>query len=64
MENLEHNIREMWNAQQEEDWIMLSDLLEYELLPMMEGWKEILPLIEEAAENLGTGTKGAKTPRQ
>jgi hypothetical protein len=64
MENLEHNIREMWNAQQEEDWIMLSDLLEYELLPMMEGWKEVLPLIEEAAENLGTGTKGAKTPRQ
>ncbi len=64
MENLEHNIREMWNAQQEEDWIMLSDLLEYELLPMMEGWKEILPLIEEAAEILGTGTKGAKTPRQ
>lgn len=64
MENLEHNIREMWNAQQEEDWIMLSDLLEYELLPMMEGWKEILPLIEEAADNLGTGTQGANTPRQ
>jgi len=64
MENLEHNIREMWNAQQEEDWIMLSDLLEYELLPMMEGWKEILPLIEEAAENPGTGTTGAKTAKQ
>jgi hypothetical protein len=64
VENLEHNIRELWRAQQEEDWIMLSDLLEYELLPMMEGWKEILPLIEEAAENRVTGTERVEMPRQ
>lgn len=63
IENLEHNIRELWHAQQEEDWIMLSDLLEYELLPMMQGWKEILPLIEEAAEKQVTGTERVKTPR-
>ena len=51
IENLEHIIREMLTAQSDEDWVMLSDLLEYELLPLMEVWKEILPSIEEAARN-------------
>jgi len=55
VENLEENIREMLNAQCDEDWVMLSDLLEYELLPIMEGWKEILPLIQEAARSREAG---------
>jgi hypothetical protein len=64
VENLQQNIREMWNAQQDEDWVMLSDLLEYELLPLMEGWKEILPLIQAAARHADVGGKGHAATRQ
>jgi len=54
---LQQTIRQMWSAQVEEDWVMLSDLLEYELLPIMEAWKGILPLIERAARNSRKGVK-------
>lgn len=64
VENLENVIREMLAAQSDEDWVMLSDLIEYELLPIMKGWKEILPLIEEAARNQeGKAEKGEKAKR-
>ncbi len=53
-------IRQMWRVQVEEDWVMLSDLLEYELLPIMEAWKEILPLLEEKARNSGEGLEKHK----
>ncbi len=32
-------------VQEEEDWVMLADLLEYELIPLIKEWKEILPLL-------------------
>jgi hypothetical protein len=50
---LQETIRGMWSAQLDEDWIMLADLLEYELLPIMEEWKEILPVIEKTARSSG-----------
>ena len=64
VENLEQNIREMMKAQCEEDWVMVSDLLEYELLPIMKGCQEILPLIQEAAKDQegGVETGAAERP--
>ena len=57
IEKLEQTIRGMWSAQSDKDWIMLSDLLEYELLPAMETWKEILPLMEGKVKKEKGGTK-------
>ena len=34
-------IDEMLDVQDDEDWILLADLIEYELTPIMESWKEI-----------------------
>jgi len=41
----------MLHVQEEEDWIMLADLLEYELIPLLEEWKSILPLLKEKKGN-------------
>jgi hypothetical protein len=57
IENLDHIIREMLTAQSDEDWVLLSDLLEYELLPAIQCWKDILPLIEETANDKVKGGK-------
>lgn len=35
--------QEMISAQENYDWVMLADLLEYELSPNLELWKGILP---------------------
>ncbi len=32
---------EMLDVQEDEDWILLADLIEYELAPLMESWKDI-----------------------
>ncbi len=34
-------IDEMLDVQEDEDWILLADLIEYELSPLMESWKGI-----------------------
>lgn len=34
-------IDELMNIQEEGDWILLADLLEYELVPILENWKKI-----------------------
>jgi hypothetical protein len=35
-------IDQMLKVQEEEDWVVLADLLEFELIPLLKGWKEIL----------------------
>jgi len=35
-------IDEMLDVQEDEDWILLADLIEYELAPIMNKWKEFL----------------------
>lgn len=42
---------QMLHVQEEDDWIMLADLLEYELSPLLEEWKSILPLLKEKKGN-------------
>ena len=38
---------EMVDVQENEDWILLSDLLEYEFLPLVEEWKRIVAFIQD-----------------
>lgn len=38
-------IKEMVSSQENDDWIMLADLLEYELIPLLDEWKEIIHFI-------------------
>ncbi len=33
---------EMLDVQEDEDWILLADLIEYELAPLMDSWKDII----------------------
>ena len=40
----------MIEAQLNQDWILLADLLEYELVPVLEDWRAILPVIMEKAQ--------------
>ncbi len=35
----------MIEAQANQDWILLADLLEYELIPILEDWRQIIPVI-------------------
>ena len=47
LEKLSEMMDQMLHVQEEEDWIMLADLLEYELIPLLEEWKSILPLLKQ-----------------
>ncbi|MDY6973955.1 MAG: hypothetical protein SV775_16800 [Thermodesulfobacteriota bacterium] len=44
---LSEMIGRMLEIQEEEDWIILADLLEYEMVPLLEEWRSILPLLKE-----------------
>ena len=46
IEDVSEVIDALDNSQQNQDWIMVADQLEYELLPLIEKWKEILPLLK------------------
>ncbi len=37
----------MIEAQTNHDWVLMADLLEYELVPILEDWRQIIPLILE-----------------
>ncbi len=43
--------KEINDTQSKKDWVMLADLLEYELSPYLEEWKSIFPLFVRAANN-------------
>jgi len=40
-------IDEMLDVQEDEDWILLADLIEYELSPLMESWKGIISKMKD-----------------
>ncbi len=46
-EKLSEVINEMLKVQEEKDWIMLADLIEYELMPLLEEWKSIVPVLKQ-----------------
>jgi hypothetical protein len=35
----------LFNAQTDQDWVLLADMLEYELIPALEEWEQIIQLI-------------------
>ena len=51
LDSLSHLFDEMIRAQESEDWILLSDLLEFELVPLFDDWMKILPAIESEAHS-------------
>jgi hypothetical protein len=40
----------MTEAQLHQDWILLADLLEYELMPVLQDWRQIIPVVLENAQ--------------
>jgi hypothetical protein len=42
LRNLQDLLEEMQEIAEEEDYVMLADLMEYELLPMVQEWQKIL----------------------
>ena len=46
---LEMLFDKMMDAQKEKDWILLADLLEFELPPLLNEWGEILAVLDEKA---------------
>ncbi len=38
---------QMLKVQEDEDWVMLADLLEYELIPLLKEWNEILAVLQD-----------------
>lgn len=37
----------MIQAQTDQDWVLMADMLEYELIPALEEWRQIIPAIQE-----------------
>lgn len=37
----------MIDAQTDQDWVLMADMLEYELIPILEDWRNIIPAILE-----------------
>ena len=42
--------KEISDSQTKKDWVMLADILEYELNPYLEEWQSILPLFVRAVQ--------------
>jgi len=40
-------IDQMLKVQEDEDWVMLADLLEYELIPLLKEWNKILAVLQK-----------------
>ncbi len=50
-ERLSSLLAEMTEVLENEDWILLADLLEYEFLPVCEGWKKSIQILREDIRN-------------
>lgn len=42
---------DLHKAQVEKDWVMLADQLEYELVPLLQEWLQLFPVLMEKAQN-------------
>ena len=45
LQQLSEMMDRMIRVQEGEDWMVLADLVEYELVPLLNGWKEVLPAL-------------------
>jgi hypothetical protein len=41
----------MVDAQTDQDWVLLADVTEYELIPVLEDWRQIIPMILERTDH-------------
>jgi len=48
VEQISDLLTEMTEVLEDEDWILLADLLEYELLPVLDSWKQVIQNMREA----------------
>jgi hypothetical protein len=48
-------LMEIIGAQQHSDWVLLTDLLEYELAPQLELWQEIFTTLKQDRLTIGSG---------
>jgi hypothetical protein len=46
---------EMTEVMENEDWILLADLLEYEFLPAVDRWKNVIQLLREDIRKVNKG---------
>ncbi len=51
LERLLSLVKEMLVAQEEEDWILLADLLQYDLVDALNQWQEIIPIINQGMKS-------------
>ena len=51
LEKLSGLVQEMLIAQEQEDWILLADLMQYDLVEALRNWQEIMPLISEGVKS-------------
>lgn len=49
VEDLNALLSETMKAQERKDWVLLADLLEYELAPHLESWQKLFALLGEKA---------------
>ena len=47
VQKLSNVMDQMLKVQENEDWVMLADLLEYELIPLLKGWDQVFALLRE-----------------
>jgi hypothetical protein len=47
VQKLSNLMDQMIKVQENEDWVMLADLLEYELISLLKGWDQIFALLRE-----------------
>ena len=47
VQKLSNMMDQMLKVQENEDWVMLADLLEYELIPLLKGWDQVFALLRE-----------------
>ncbi len=48
-ERLASLVGDLLAAQEEQDWILLADVLEYDLLPELQAWQRLMPQLREQA---------------
>jgi hypothetical protein len=51
VQKLSNVMDQMLKVQENEDWVMLADLLEYELIPLLRGWESITGILMEEKGN-------------
>jgi hypothetical protein len=47
LERLSELVKEMLSSQEQEDWVLLADILQYDLAGELRAWRNLIPLLKE-----------------